>query len=129
MNERQHGGRQGRATSRRTPNVCEIPGCGRPRSARGLCQTHHRQLRDTGAIHPIRPYRSRTPGTTKFAGLRLTPECVAQLEKTAERHGLSHGAAIAEILERWTAQGARPPRASPHGSGSARSKRPARPRR
>jgi len=50
---------------------CIVPDCGRPYFARGLCQTHHRQLLTTGKVKEIRPYRKRTDGTVKFAGPRL----------------------------------------------------------
>ena len=86
--------------------VCIVPNCGRPPYARGLCQTHHRQLMTTGKLKPIRPYRPRKPGTEKFSGLRLSPVCVEQLELKAKRQGLSKGAAIAEILEAWVRSGA-----------------------
>jgi hypothetical protein len=82
---------------------CIVPDCGRHRYARGLCQTHHRQLRTTGELKEIRPYRKRTDGTVKFAGLRLSPSCVGTVEAFANEKGLSHGAAISAILEDWVA--------------------------
>ena len=85
------------------PGECVAPHCGRPSYARGLCQTHHRQLITTGKVKPIRPYRKRSPGTVKFAGLRLTSMCVETVEAYAAERGISHGAAIAEILEDWCA--------------------------
>ncbi len=75
--------------------------CGRPFYAGGLCQTHHRQLRTTGELLPIRRYRERRAGTVKYAGLRLSPACVEQLERRARQRGLSGGATIAKILEEW----------------------------
>ncbi len=80
---------------------CKVRGCGRPAYARGYCQAHGRQLRTRGSIGPIRPYRQRRPGTEKFSGLRLSHQCVVQLEQKARREGLSDGAAIADILEEW----------------------------
>ena len=80
---------------------CTIRDCGRPASARGLCQTHHRQKLTTGKTKDIRPYRPRVSGTVKYAGLRLTPACVEELERLRRERGLSEGAAIAEILEAW----------------------------
>lgn len=88
-------------TSARKPNVCIVPGCGRPPYARGLCQTHHRQLLTTGKIKAIRPYRKRSTGTVKFSGLRLTPETADQVQEYAEENSVSLGAAIAFILEEW----------------------------
>ena len=83
------------------PEVCIVPECGRPAYARGLCQTHHRQLLTTGELKAIRPYRKRSTGTVKFSGLRLTPECADQVEEYAEANNVSLGAAIAFILEDW----------------------------
>ncbi len=83
------------------PGECIDPGCGRPAYARGMCQTHHRQLLITGTVKPIRPYRKRNAGTVKFSGLRLSPLCAGTVEAYAEKRGISRGAAIAEILENW----------------------------
>ena len=80
---------------------CSVEGCGRPAYARGLCQTHHRQMITTGTLKPIRPYRKRSPGTVKFSGLRLSPECAKLIQDYAVRRGVSQGAAIAFILEEW----------------------------
>ena len=90
-------------------DTCSVEACGRPSYARGLCQTHHRQMLTTGKLKPIRAYRRRSPGTVKFAGLRLTPLCVEQVESYAERHEISPGAAIAAILEEWYADGGKQP--------------------
>jgi len=86
-----------------SPGVCIAPDCGRELYARGLCQTHHRQLTTTGKLKPIRAYRQRRTGTVKFSGLRLTPSCVQVLEAYAKERGLAPGAAIAEVLEGWNA--------------------------
>ena len=89
-------------SGRGTPiKICMFPDCGRPAYARGYCQTHHLQLLRTGELRPIRPYRKRSPGTEKFSGLRLSPVCIEQIERKAEKEGLSNGAAIAAILEAW----------------------------
>ena len=96
---------------------CKVSGCGRPAYARGLCQTHHRQVRTLGKVQPIRPYRPRVTGTVKFSGLRLTPRCVELLKRRAESQDISYGATIAEILEDWYADGGKPPPPVPHGSG------------
>ena len=82
---------------------CIVPGCGRPPYARGLCQTHHRQKTTTGKLREIRPYRKRTPGTLKLAGLRLTPQCADAVRAQAAQTGLSLGATIAQLLETWHA--------------------------
>jgi hypothetical protein len=76
-----------------------------------------------GALVPIRPYRRRVPGTVKFAGLRLTPGCAATVRSEAEARNLSCGAVIADILERWCEEGAKPPPPAPNGSGAKRAKR------
>jgi hypothetical protein len=80
-----------------------VPDCGRPASARGLCQSHDRQLKTTGETRAIRRYRTRRADTVKYAGLRLSPDCVEKLEALARERGISSGAAIAEILEGWNA--------------------------
>jgi hypothetical protein len=80
---------------------CKEQNCGRPVYALGLCQTHHRQLRTEGTTRPIRPYRKRSPGTVKFAGLRVTPGCARTINRYAQKRGLSLGAAITEVLEDW----------------------------
>jgi hypothetical protein len=87
---------------------CTIRGCGRPTFARGLCQTHERHLQKFGEIREIRPYRHRTPGTVKFAGLRLSPRCAKQLQRHAGRRGISLGAAIADVLEHTLVKPRRP---------------------
>jgi hypothetical protein len=60
----------------------------------------------TGKVKPIRPYRKRSTGTVKFAGLRLSAPCVERVKALAKAQELSEGAAIARILEDWTAKGA-----------------------
>ncbi len=87
-----------------TPELCGVLDCGRPFYARGLCQTHHRQLLTTGRIRAIRPYRKRDPDTVKFAGLRLSRHCAAMLEQVAKSKGIAHGAVIAEVLEEWRSE-------------------------
>src|SRR4051812_31922406 len=88
------------------PPTCMVPDCGRRAyDARGLCQTHHRQLITTGKLKPIRPYRGRSPGTVKFSGLRLSEKAVREIDREAAREGLAHGAVIAKILEEWSRDG------------------------
>jgi hypothetical protein len=89
------------------PGFCKVPNCGRKSYARGLCQTHHRQLLTTHKLKPIRPYRKRKSGTVKFAGLRLTPGCATKVGAYATEQGIAPGAAIAKILEEWVAKGAK----------------------
>ena len=86
---------------RNSPNRCEVANCGRPRSAYGYCQSHYRQIRETGHTNPIRPYRPRASGTIKYAGLRITPACAQAIERFAKKYDLSNGAAIAAVLESW----------------------------
>jgi hypothetical protein len=93
--------KRGRRASKAAETPCAVPDCSRPGYARGLCQTHHRQLITTGRIDTIRPYRKRAAGTVKFASLRLTPGCAGVIQQHAKRKGVSPSAAIAEILERW----------------------------
>ena len=91
-----------RSTNATTP--CTVPDCGRPSYARGYCQTHHGQFLATGRTSPIRPYRTRAPGTVKLSGLRLTESCAEELTAYAQEHGISLGAAIAVVLERWNSR-------------------------
>ena len=91
------------------PRICSVPDCGRRHFSQGFCQTHHRQMATTGTTWPIRPYRKRSPGTEKFAGLRLTAGCAELIAQRAEQEGLSNGAVIAEILEEWARSDARRP--------------------
>jgi len=91
--------------------VCREARCGRRIYARGLCQTHHRQLINTGKVGSIRPYRPRSLETVKFAGLRLTSNCADRLEAYAEDRGIARGAAIADILELWNEKRRRESRA------------------
>jgi len=93
----------GRSQAEAASPTCGEPDCGRPSYARGLCQTHHRQLITTGKTKPIRPYRRRTAGTVKFSGLRLSERCAELLGHAARRKGLSQNAVIAEVLEAWRA--------------------------
>jgi hypothetical protein len=72
-----------------------------------MCQTHHRQWVTSGRTWPIRPYRRRAPNTVKFAGLRLTPTSARAIARYAEARGLSHSAAIAQLLEQWTGRSGR----------------------
>jgi hypothetical protein len=58
----------------------------------------------TGETKPIRPYRTREPDTVKFSGLRLTKRCAELLGRHARKKELSHGAAIADVLEEWHAR-------------------------
>ncbi len=102
--------RRGPELPESAPGRCDVPECGRDLYARGLCQTHDRQLRTTGKLKPIRPYRKRRAGTVKFSGLRLTPHCVERVRAYAKERGLSWGAAIAEILEGWLANRSTPGR-------------------
>jgi len=92
-----------RNASKERSDLCTVEGCGRPRYARGLCQTHRRKQSATGKLEAIRPYRRRSAGTLKFAGLRLSPSCAVRLRELMRRKRLSESAAIAEILEEWNA--------------------------
>jgi hypothetical protein len=60
-----------------------------------------------GKLQPIRPYRKRTDGTVKFAGLRLSRGCAAKVDAYATEQGIALGDAIAAILEGWVAEGAK----------------------
>ena len=75
--------------------------CGRPVSARGLCQTHYRQARNGGSDKPIRPYRQRRAGTRKLQGLSVSNECAATIEQCAMDVGKAPAAIIADVLEAW----------------------------
>jgi hypothetical protein len=66
-------------------------------------------MMETGTLRPIRPYRERSEGTVKLGGLRVTHHCAELVTAHAERHGLSVGAAIADILEGWHGEGRKAP--------------------
>jgi len=85
--------------------VCKVKECGRPEYARGYCQTHHRQVLNTGKVSAIRPYRARDAGTEKFAGLRLNKRTIEAVRAIAKEKGISDSAAIAFVLEEWSANG------------------------
>ena len=91
--------------------VCMVPDCGRRSYARKVCQTHYRQLKTARKLQPIRPYRKRSDGTVKFAGLRLTRGCAEKVDAYATEQGIALGDAIARILEDWVARGAKSSRA------------------
>lgn len=84
--------------------LCSVPNCGRPFFARGLCQTHDRQLRTTGELRPIRHYRTRAPGTVKLAGHRVSASSADVIRAEAKRRKRSLGALISEIVEGWAAR-------------------------
>lgn len=55
------------AAQGRKKRFCEVPGCGRPHAANGLCRTHRERLRRTGDVQahiPVRP-RKGGPGSKK----------------------------------------------------------------
>jgi hypothetical protein len=90
--------------------ICSVAECGRPVSARGLCQTHYRQQRSGGDNRPIRPYRKRRSGTRKLQGLSISYECADAIEQRAESSGRAPAAIIADVLEAWAKhQRKRPP--------------------
>lgn len=89
------------ARGARQPRSCSVPKCGRATFAKGLCQTHHRQLLTKGTISPIRPYQKRRPGTVKLAGHRVAPETAELLREYAGERQMSLGAVIAEIAHEW----------------------------
>jgi len=78
---------------------CKVRGCSRAGSYQGRCQTHHRQWLLTGRTRPIRPYRDRTPGTVKVAGLRLSSSAARHVQQFAREEGVSLSAAVASIVE------------------------------
>jgi hypothetical protein len=96
--------------------ICNVADCGRPVSARGLCQTHYRQQRAGGDSRPIRPYRKRRSGTRKLQGLSISHDCAEAIEERAERSGRAAAAIIADVLEAWARhqrKPAPPPRRRP----------------
>lgn len=88
----------------RGASPCSVSGCGRPAYAKGMCQTHHRQMLQTGKTKPIRPYRERTKGTVKLVGFRVSAECADLINSTAAKRGLSLGAVISDVLEDWNSR-------------------------
>jgi hypothetical protein len=106
---------RGKRGQKKTPSrerSCDYPECGRPRASKKLCAAHYRQRLTRGELTTIRPYRARVAGTAKYAGLRLSQDCIEQVDGLARSRGLSHGGA----LEGWLSEGAKP---SPPVSGGA----------
>jgi hypothetical protein len=86
------------------PAKCGVPECGRRVHARRLCQTHWMMSRRGERLKEIRPYRQRSVGTLKFAGLRLTPRCARRISDRAGERQVSVRGTICEILEEWAIQ-------------------------
>jgi len=84
--------------------VCSFSGCGRPARALGLCQTHYKQQRKYGELTPIKPKRQGREGTVRYAGLSLTAECAAAIDRLARKEGVAPNAIITDILEAWAAR-------------------------
>ena len=78
-----------------------MEGCGRPIRARGLCQTHYKQVRKLGRTRPIKAKRAPREDTVRYAGFTLTSLAASLLEAEAVRRGLAPNALITDILEAW----------------------------
>jgi len=84
-----------------TPDVCTVEGCGRQVRARGLCQTHYKQIRKEGRLRPIKPKRAPRFHTQRFSGLSLSPQAVAALSRETLRRKAAPNALVTDILEEW----------------------------
>jgi len=83
--------------------VCSVAGCGRPVSARGMCQTHNKHMRKSGAVRPIRVHQPpRTGRTVRLpGGVVVTPECAAAVDSYAREHGYTRHRVVTDVLEDW----------------------------
>jgi len=57
--------------------VCEVPDCGRPRHARGVCKAHYKRIRKHGHARLDRPIGPRCPNGAPWAfllGASLNPD-------------------------------------------------------
>lgn len=85
----------------RKKKLCRVPGCRRPSRALGVCQTHYKHLKKFGEARAIKPRRRGRPGTVKFAGFSLTPDCVRELREAARRERRAVSALMTDVVERW----------------------------
>jgi len=81
--------------------VCTVPECGRQVRARGLCQSHYKHVRKTGAPRSIRKVRVRRLGAHKVSGLSLSPACAEEVLREARMRDFSPGAIIVDAIEAW----------------------------
>jgi len=85
--------------------LCSVPGCGRTQYAVQMCQTHHRQMLQTGTTKPIRLYHRRSKKTVKYSGIRLLEAAAAYLDELSKGRKVSRGATMAQIIEAWVSRG------------------------
>ncbi|HLL55962.1 MAG TPA: hypothetical protein VK447_20540 [Myxococcaceae bacterium] len=88
--------------SNKRPRVCNVPECGRPLYARGMCQTHSRQQRVHGRVREITRHRPRRKGAVKVTGgLSLSPDAAGVVKQAAQDRGLTVYQLVTDILEEW----------------------------
>jgi len=88
-------------TTNKTTKECSVEGCGRPVRARGMCQTHYKQVLRMGKTRPIKSKRAPRAEAVRFAGFSLTPLAANLLESEAVRRKIAPNALITDILEGW----------------------------
>ena len=98
------------------PRRCVVADCLRKVRARGLCQTHYKQLKKLGVLRPIRECRTRRLGRVKLLGLSVLPACEEKVKQHAGETGLTVNAVITDVIEKWALRRHRQERKS----GSAR---------
>ncbi len=88
-------------STNKPPKVCSVEGCGRPVRARGMCQTHYKQVLRFGKTRAIKTKRAPRPEAVRFAGFSLTPMAANLLAGEARRRVVAANALITDILEGW----------------------------
>lgn len=93
-------------TNKHAPRAgtCRFPDCGRPVHSKGYCQSHRRQLREKGALRPLRRQRKPRPGVVQVGSYRFQPKSAQVLRAEAKRRGVPLTALFAEVLETWVAK-------------------------
>jgi len=83
------------------PQRCAVADCCRKVLARGLCQTHYKQLKKLGALRPIRECRPSRSGAVKLLGLSVLPACAEKVRQCSGETGMSLNAVITDVIEKW----------------------------
>ena len=88
-------------STNKEPKGCSVEGCDRPVRARGMCQTHYKQVLRFGKTRPIKSKRAHRAEAVRFAVFSLTPLAADLLAGEARRRGVAANALITDILEGW----------------------------
>jgi hypothetical protein len=79
------------------PNICRVPGCGRPVHATGLCRTHY----DKGEKYRIRGYTPRGSEREFYAGIKVEPATLQALEGAEKLTSLSPSVVLGQVADGW----------------------------